>query len=57
MGKYGPQVQALLKKASGLDIKFLCPLHGPVWRKDLDYIIEIRGAEAERCRMHLEIKQ
>ena len=39
VGKYGPQVQALLKKASGLDIKFLCPLHGPVWRKDLDYII------------------
>ena len=40
VGKYGPQVQALLKKASGLDIKFLCPLHGPVWRKDLDYIID-----------------
>ena len=40
VGKYGPQVQALLKKASGLDIKFLCPLHGPVWRKDLDYVID-----------------
>ena len=40
VGKYGPQVQALLKKAAGLDIKVLCPLHGPVWRKDLDYIID-----------------
>ena len=40
VGKYGPQVQALLKKASGLDIKYLCPLHGPVWRKDLGYIID-----------------
>ena len=40
VGKYGPQVQALLKKASGLDIKYICPLHGPVWRKDLGYIID-----------------
>ena len=30
MGKYGPQVQALLKKAAGLDIQMICPLHGPV---------------------------
>ncbi len=30
VGKYGPQVQALLKKAAGLDIKTICPLHGPV---------------------------
>ena len=35
VGKYGPQVQALLKKASKLDIRYLCPLHGHVWRKDL----------------------
>ena len=40
VGKYGPQVQALLKKASKLDIRYLCPLHGPVWRKDLGYIID-----------------
>ena len=40
VGKYGPQVQALLKKASTLDIKYICPLHGPVWRKDLGYIID-----------------
>ena len=44
VGKYGPQVQALLNKASkivGLDnIKYICPLHGPVWRKDLGYIID-----------------
>ena len=40
VGQYGPQVQALLKKASKLDIRYLCPLHGPVWRKDLGYIID-----------------
>ena len=44
MGKYGPQVVALLNKAAsvvGLDnIKMLCPLHGPIWRKDLGYIID-----------------
>ena len=44
VGKYGPQVQALLNKAAklvGLDnIKYICPLHGPVWRKDLGYIID-----------------
>ena len=39
VGKYGMQVQAVLKKAAGLDIQMLCPLHGPVWRTDLDYII------------------
>lgn len=40
VGKYGPQVQALLKKASNLDIKMICPLHGPVWRSDLGYFID-----------------
>ncbi len=40
VGKYGPQVQALLKKASGLDIQILCPLHGYVWRKDLNVFLE-----------------
>jgi len=40
VGKYGPHVQALLKKASGLDIKMICPLHGPVWRTDLGYLID-----------------
>ena len=39
VGKYGMQVQSVLKKAAGLDIQMLCPLHGPVWRTDLDYII------------------
>lgn len=39
MGKYGAQVQALLKKAAALDIRMLCPLHGPVWRENLDYFI------------------
>ena len=40
VGKYGPQVQMLLKKASGVDIKFICPLHGPVWRSNLGYFID-----------------
>ena len=40
VGKYGMQTQALLKKASNLEIKMLCPLHGFVWRKDLDKYIE-----------------
>lgn len=39
VGKYGPPVQALLKKAGTVDIKMLCPLHGPVWRTDLGYLI------------------
>lgn len=40
VGKYGPQVQAVLKKASTLDIATLCPLHGPVWRTDIGYLLE-----------------
>lgn len=40
VGKYGPQVQALLKKAGGLDIKMIAPLHGFVWRENLGYYIE-----------------
>lgn len=40
VGKYGPHVQKLLKKASTIDIKIICPLHGPVWRKDLAYLLD-----------------
>lgn len=40
VGKYGPHVQALLKKAGTLDIKFICPLHGPVWRNDFGYLLD-----------------
>jgi len=36
VGKYGPQVQSLLGKASGLDIQMICPLHGFVWRKRIE---------------------
>ena len=39
VGKYGAQVQMLLDKASGLEIKMICPLHGFVWRKNLNEII------------------
>ena len=39
VGKYGAQVQALLKKAAALDIAFICPLHGPVLSDDLGYYI------------------
>ncbi len=40
VGKYGAQVQALLKKASGLDIEIICPLHGPILTENLGYYIE-----------------
>ena len=40
VGKYGVQVQAVLKKAANLPIRTICPLHGPVWRKDLAFILE-----------------
>ena len=40
VGKYGAQVQAVLKKASGLDIQMICPLHGPIWRNNLAYILD-----------------
>ena len=42
VGKYGPHIQLLLGKAAGIldQIKFICPLHGPVWRKDLGYFID-----------------
>lgn len=39
VGKYGRQVQALLKKAAGLDIEIICPLHGPVLTEDLGYYL------------------
>ena len=40
VGKYGNQVQALLKKAATIDIRMVCPLHGPVWRKHIDWFVE-----------------
>lgn len=40
VGKYGAQVQGLLKKASGLDIHMICPLHGPVWRENIGWFID-----------------
>jgi len=40
VGKYGTQVQALLKKAATVDIDMICPLHGPVWRTNLSWFIE-----------------
>ena len=41
VGKYGAQVQSLLKKAATLDIKIICPLHGPVLTDNLDYYINL----------------
>ena len=41
VGKFGAQVQALLKKAAGLDIKTICPLHGPVLTENLGYYINL----------------
>ncbi len=40
VGKYGPSVQMLLKKAAGLDIRIVCPLHGLIWRQDIGRFIE-----------------
>jgi len=40
VGKYGPHVQALLKKASTIEIQLVCPLHGPVWRNNLGWFID-----------------
>ena len=53
VGKYGAQVQSLLKKAAGLDISIICPLHGPVLKENLGYYINLYdiwssyGAEEE----------
>ncbi len=41
VGKYGQQVQAVLKKAAALDIQTICPLHGPVLNEDLGYYIDL----------------
>ena len=41
VGKYGTQVSAVLKKAGGLEISYLCPLHGFVWRKNIGDIVNI----------------
>ena len=40
VGKYGAQVQAVLKKAAALDIQIICPLHGPVLNEDLGYYLD-----------------
>lgn len=40
VGKYGNPVQAALKKASTIEINMICPLHGPIWRNDLGYILD-----------------
>ena len=41
VGKYGAQVQSLLKKAAGLDIQMICPLHGPVLKENLGYYLDL----------------
>jgi flavorubredoxin len=41
VGKYGAQVQSVLKKASGLDISIICPLHGPVLSENLGYYLSL----------------
>lgn len=40
VGKYGPSVQTLLKKAAALEIRMVCPLHGPVWRENIGWYID-----------------
>lgn len=41
VGKYGAQVQTVLKKAAGLDVVMLAPLHGPIWRRDLGELLRL----------------
>ena len=41
VGKYGPQVQGLLRKVAGLDIQRICPLHGPVLSENLEYYLNL----------------
>lgn len=40
VGKYGTSVQTLLRKAATLDIQYICPLHGPVWRSDINWYVD-----------------
>ncbi len=67
-GKYGAQVQALLKKVSALEIKTICPLHGPVLNENLSYYIglydtwskyeaEVDGVFIAYCSIHGNTKQ
>ncbi len=49
VGKYGMQVQNLLKKASALTIKTICPLHGPVLNENLDYYIDLAREDMAEC--------
>ena len=49
VGKYGAQVQALLKKAKKLDIKLICPLHGPILKENLGYYIGLYDIWSSYC--------
>jgi flavorubredoxin/flavin reductase (DIM6/NTAB) family NADH-FMN oxidoreductase RutF len=40
VGKYGDQVQDILEKAATLEIAMICPLHGPIWRKNIGYLVD-----------------
>jgi len=40
VGKYGAPVQTLLKKAAGLEIAMICPLHGPIWRENIAWFVD-----------------
>ena len=40
VGKYGAQVQSVLKRAAGLDIQMICPLHGPIWRENIAWFLD-----------------
>ncbi len=40
VGKYGAQVQSLLKRAAGLDIQYICPLHGSIWRENIGWFLD-----------------
>ena len=47
VGKFGLQVQNVLKKLSGVDIKYICPLHGPILNNNIEFYIDIEGGDDE----------
>ena len=57
VGKYGVQVQGLLKKASGLDIQMICPLHGPVWRENLEYLLSKYATTTDQESINAGVKR
>ena len=57
VGKYGPQVQAAVKKLAGRDIQMICPLHGPIWRRDTPVERLYPGVPGSGHPLRLHVRQ